>query len=150
MPLHPLELDLDHFLSLPWSDNVRHKLRDAAWDPDTRFLLARQVGDRLAAAAFTGDLPEPLPGGVVALWRKDYLQDAMKSKTQQAVDLVLKNEMTPHAAAALMKVHPSAVYRALTRAQEKQICPCCKQVVRDSFEIDRSVLKNPSGGQDAA
>lgn len=149
MPLHPLELDLDHFLALGWSAGVQAKLREIVWEPHVNFLLARRVDGKLAGTAFSA-LPDPLPDGLVALWRKDYLQNAMKSKTQQAVDLVLKNEMTPHAAAALMKVHPSAVYRALTRAQEKQICPCCKQVVRDSFEIDRSVLKNPSGGQDAA
>lgn len=149
MPIHPLELELADFLALAWSDNVRAKLQELAQQPETQFLIASQKSGKLTASLFT-DLPDPLPDGVVALWRKDYLQTAMKSKTQQAVDLVLKNGMTPHAAAALMDVHASAVYRALARAQEKLICPCCGQVVRDGFTIDQSVLKTPTDGPGAA
>lgn len=149
MPLHPLELELADFLALAWSDPVRAKLKKVAWEPETNFLLAIQRDDRLTATMFT-QLPRQLPAGVVAIWRKDPLQDAVKSKTQQAVDLVLKDGMTPHAAAALMKVHSSAVYRALQRAQEKPLCPCCGQVVREGFTVDRSLLKTPSGGRGAA
>jgi DNA-binding CsgD family transcriptional regulator len=63
-----------------------------------------------------------------------------KSKTQQAIDLV-RQGMTPYAAAQQAGISPSAVYVALKRQQEKAVCPCCGQIVRDGFDINRAVLK---------
>lgn len=66
-----------------------------------------------------------------------------KSKTQQALDLMQQTPgMTAYEAAAAVGVGNAAVYQALRRSKGKTICPCCKQVVRDGFEIDRSVLKD--------
>ncbi len=63
-----------------------------------------------------------------------------KSKTQGALALIEKG-MTPYAAAQEMGIAPSTVYRALGRRQNKDVCPCCGQVVREGFEINRAVLK---------
>lgn len=65
-----------------------------------------------------------------------------KSKTQQALDLLKENPgMTPYEAAAKVGVGNAAVYQAIRRTKGKELCPCCGQVVREGFEIDRSVLK---------
>lgn len=63
-----------------------------------------------------------------------------KSKTQGALELVGKGA-TPYAAAQAMGISPSTVYRALGRRQDKDVCPCCGQVVREGFTINRAVLK---------
>lgn len=63
-----------------------------------------------------------------------------KSKTQGALELIEKGT-TPYAAAQKMGTSPSTVYRAMGRRQDKNVCPCCGQVVREGFEIDRAVLK---------
>ncbi len=66
-----------------------------------------------------------------------------KSKTQQALDLMQQNPgMTAYEAAATVGVGNAAVYQALRRTKGKTICPCCKQVVREGFEIDRSAVKD--------
>lgn len=65
-----------------------------------------------------------------------------KSKTQQALELLKENPgMTPYEAAAKVGVGNAAVYQALRRTKDKEVCPCCGQVVREGFEIDRTVLK---------
>lgn len=66
-----------------------------------------------------------------------------KSKTQWALELIEKG-MTPYAAAQEVGISPSAVYRALGRRQGKDVCPCCGQVVREGFSINRAVLKKPA------
>lgn len=66
----------------------------------------------------------------------------VKSKTQQALELVKENPgMTPYEAAAKVGVGNAAVYQALRRTKDKEVCPCCGQVVREGFEINRAVLK---------
>lgn len=64
-----------------------------------------------------------------------------KSKTQQALDLV-RQGMTPYAAAQQAGVSPSVVYVAIKRQQDKTLCPCCGQVVREGFQINHDVLKD--------
>lgn len=66
-----------------------------------------------------------------------------KSKTQQALELLRKNpDMKPYQAAEIVGVQNAAVYQALSRIKGKELCPCCGQVVREGFEVDRSVLKD--------
>lgn len=66
-----------------------------------------------------------------------------KSKTQQALNLMQQTPgMTAYEAAAAVGVGNAAVYQALRRTKGKTVCPCCNQVVRDGFEINRSVLKD--------
>lgn len=65
-----------------------------------------------------------------------------KSKTQQALELLRENpDMTPYEAAAKIGIGNAAVYQALRRTKGKTMCPCCGQVVREGFEINRAVLK---------
>lgn len=65
-----------------------------------------------------------------------------KSKTQQAIDLMNANPgMTAYAAASQVGVTEQAIYGALKRTQGRKQCPCCGQVVREGFEINRDVLK---------
>lgn len=135
---------LDQFLyDLTWSDNVRHKLRVTADRDDVRYLVAWDNAGKLSASAYTSE-PAEWPATVVAAWRKPTLPELVKSKTQRAVDLV-REGVNPNAAAKQCGVHPSAVYRALTRAQEKPLCPCCGQVVREGFAI-----KTPSAAPASA
>ncbi len=64
-----------------------------------------------------------------------------KSKTQQALDLV-RQGMTPYAAAQQAGISPSVVYVAIKRQQDKTLCPCCGQVARDGFQINHDALKD--------
>jgi len=64
-----------------------------------------------------------------------------KSKTQEALELIQKG-MAPYAAAQQVGISASAVYRALERRQDKELCPCCGQVVREGFAVNREVLKD--------
>lgn len=63
-----------------------------------------------------------------------------KSKTQVALDLVRKG-MTPYSAAKQSGIASSTLYTAMKRQENRELCPCCGQVVREGFEIDRAVLK---------
>lgn len=67
-----------------------------------------------------------------------------KSKTQEALELIQKGA-SPYSAAQEVGISPSAVYRALGRRQDKDVCPCCGQVVREGFQINRDVLKDREG-----
>lgn len=41
----------------------------------------------------------------------------------------------------LLGVGNAAVYQALRRTKGKKVCPCCGQVVREGFEINRAAVK---------
>ena len=70
-----------------------------------------------------------------------------KSKTQQALDLLKANPgMTPYEAAATVGIKNAAVYQAISRTKGKTVCPCCGQVVREGFEINRAALADPEAG----
>ncbi|WP_412478961.1 helix-turn-helix domain-containing protein [Azonexus sp. IMCC34839] len=67
------------------------------------------------------------------------------SKTQQALSLVAQGKTVREAAAKAGITEPT-LYAALKRIKEqseagKERCPCCGQVVREGFEINRDVLK---------
>ncbi len=62
------------------------------------------------------------------------------SKTQSALALVRDGKSVKDAASAA-GVSEATVYIALNRLKGKTLCPCCGQVVREGFEIDRGVLK---------
>lgn len=144
-------LTLNQFLDLAWSDNVRHVLRVKADRDDLLALTASRTGDKLTAQAWT-KWPPAWPSDIVAIWFK-YAppgSDAAKSKTMQAVDLVLDQGLTAYAAAKQIGINQSAVHRALARREGKETCPCCGQVLREGFSIDPSVLKSPSRGPASA
>jgi len=144
-------LTFDAFLDLAWSDNVRHVLRVKADRDDLLALTASRTGDKLTAQAWT-KWPPQWPSDVVAIWCKRPLPDTdvAKSKTMQAVDLVLDQGLTVYAAAKQIGINQSAVHRALARREGKETCPCCGQVLREGFSIDPSVLKSPSRGPASA
>lgn len=144
-------VNLLEFLALPWSDKMRATLRAKVLESDEiQALSAQDNGGRLAVFAHTS-VPDTWPAAVQVVWcRPPFVEPLdVKSKTQKAVDLVNEG-MTPFAAAKEMGIHASAVYRAMTRADEKPLCPCCRQVLRDGFTVDTSVLKSQAGGTDAA
>ena len=62
------------------------------------------------------------------------------SKTQQALAYVAQG-MKIKDAADKAEVAESTLRMAIGRQRGKEVCPCCHQVVREGFEIDRSVLK---------
>lgn len=63
------------------------------------------------------------------------------SKTQQALALVRKG-LPVRIAAEQAGVAEATIYIAMNRLKGKELCPCCGQVVREGFEINRDVLKN--------
>ncbi len=63
------------------------------------------------------------------------------SKTQQALALVRAGKSVKQAAEEA-GIAEATVYIALNRTKGKELCPCCGQVVRDGFEINRDVLKD--------
>ena len=121
-------LDLDNFLyDIPWSDNVRHKLRVVGDRDDVRYLVAWDNAGQPSCSAFTST-PDSWPDTAFAIWSKRG-DDPAKSRTMQAVDLVLEG-MTVYAASKHVCVNESAVHRAMGRRKDKDICPCCNQVIR--------------------
>ena len=63
------------------------------------------------------------------------------SKTQQALRLVSQGVQIK-VAAQQAGVAESTLRMAIGRTKGKEQCPCCGQVVREGFEIDRGVLKD--------
>jgi len=63
-----------------------------------------------------------------------------KSKTQIAIALT-KQGMTPYAAAKQAGIATSTLYNALKRQEDREVCPCCGQVIREGFSINRDALK---------
>lgn len=145
-------LNLSAFLALPWSTAQRSAIQDRVSRPEIQALVAWEKAGRLLCSAYN-EVPSSYPPASMAVWRRTpspQTLEPVKSKTMQALDLILRDGMTPHAAAKAMGVHASAVYRALVRAQEKQLCPCCGQVVREGFTVNRDLLKDPSPAPDGA
>ena len=141
-------LTLDQFLlDLPWSDNVRHVLRTRACRDDLLALTASRQpdGSKLSAQAWT-KWPPAWPSDTVAIWAKRPLPntEAAKSRTMQAVALALDEGLTAYAAAKQVGVNHSAVSRALALREANPVCPCCQQIVRRGFTVDRSILKDPA------
>lgn len=63
------------------------------------------------------------------------------SKTQQALKL-LSRGVAVKAAAEQAGIAESTLRVAMGRTKGKEQCPCCGQVVREGFEMNRDVLKN--------
>jgi DNA-binding CsgD family transcriptional regulator len=64
------------------------------------------------------------------------------SKTQQALALMGSEGIGASEAARRVGIAAGTVLSAVMRMKGKNICPCCSQVVREGFEINRSVLKD--------
>lgn len=62
------------------------------------------------------------------------------SKTQQALRFVSQG-VAIKAAAVQAGIAESTLRMAIGRMKGKELCPCCGQVVREGFEINRDVLK---------
>ena len=118
---------LEQFLDLPWSDNVRHKLRVIADRDDVKHLVASYVDKNLGASVFT-ETPGDWPLNAV-VWTKTV--KVGMSKTMQAVQLVQDEGFTAYAAAKRLGINASAVHRALARREGRAVCPCCNQVIKD-------------------
>lgn len=63
------------------------------------------------------------------------------SKTQQALKLVTQG-VAVKVAAEQSGIAESTLRVAIGRTKGKEQCPCCGQVVREGFEINRDVLKD--------
>ena len=144
-----IDLTLDEFLDgLPWSPSIKSKLRAAMDNDDVVALSAHEKRSGELSARAWGAIPDPWPDGTTAVYRKPAVAiDAApeKSRTMQAVDLVVNSGLTVYAASKQVKVDAAAVHRALARREGRDICPCCGQVVREGFAVDRTVLK--TGGR---
>jgi hypothetical protein len=121
-------MTFDEFIFQDWTDNVRHKLRVVADRDDVRFLVSHLVDGKLTAVVFT-EKPDVWPDNLVGVWSKRG-DDAPKSKTMKALDLVLDDGLTAYAAAKQVGINQSAVHRALKRREGKDLCPTCGQVIR--------------------
>ncbi len=126
-----------------WSAAVKDRLRSLVLREDVKYLVAWDNGGKLSASAYTGK-PLDWPENIVFVWAKDGDDPftEVKSKTMQAVELVLNSGMTAYAAAKEVGINASAVHRALKRREEKLICPCCNQVVQEGFYVNRDLLKD--------
>lgn len=105
-----MQVPLEVFLALGWSESLRHRLADAAADPAVACLVAVEADGRRAVQRFTV-VPDALPAGTVAYWTRQ--ERARRSRTAEAVLLVLRDGLTPYAAAKRAGVKSQAVYRAL-------------------------------------
>lgn len=64
------------------------------------------------------------------------------SKTQQALALMESEGIGASEAARRVGIKAGTVLSAVMRMKGKDVCPCCGQVVRDGFEINRGVLRD--------
>lgn len=64
------------------------------------------------------------------------------SKTQQALSLMASEGIGASDAARRVGIKAGTVLSAVMRMKGKTLCPCCKQIVREGFEIDHTVLKD--------
>lgn len=126
-------LNFDAFLDLGFSDNLRHVLRVTADRDDLKALTAHRKDDKLTAQAWTR-IPRRWPEDALGLWLKRPPLSG-RSRTMRAVDLVLSEGLTVYAAAKRAKVHQSAVHRAIQRRSDKDLCPCCGQVLREGYSV---------------
>ena len=136
-------MSLDEFL-MQFQPAMQQKLRSFVERPDIVALVAiKQPDGRLIAQAFD-EVPEAWPDDVASIYCKVHLpddDDDVKSKTMQALELVADG-MTAYAAAQKLGISQSVISRALSRREGKKLCPCCAQVVREGYKIDKSVLKD--------
>jgi len=65
------------------------------------------------------------------------------SRTQQALALMASEGIGATEAAKRVGIAPGTVLSAVMRMKGKEVCPCCGQVVREGFEVNRSALKDP-------
>lgn len=131
-------LTLEQFLDLPWSDNVRHKLRTAVADREEVVMIAWDNAGKLSASVFTA-MPDVMPDNTKAFWVKTAAPASSGlSKTMQAVQLVQAEGLTPYAAAKQVGINASAVHRALARREGRDVCPHCNQVIKDPAGLPAS------------
>ena len=137
--------NLEDFVS-QFGAAMQVKLRDYAARDDIQVLVAWDNAGKLSVSAFT-QIPDEWPEATVAFFSKLPVPQAVadvaevvKSKTMQAIDLVAQG-MTAYAAAKQVGISRSAVHRALSRRDGKDLCPCCGQVVRAGFSV-----KDPAAG----
>ena len=125
---------LDEFLQTNgWSENLKNKLRETAEKPELKYLVAWDNIGQMSASAYTAK-PDEWPETAVAVWSKDKdLDPATKSRTMLAVDLVEKENYSVYGAAKALGINQSAIHRAIKRREDKDICPCCNQVIRNQF-----------------
>ena len=88
------------------------------------------------------DKAEPFAFAAESLAAVEQAATAPYASVVAAAGTVVPSLAAAYEAAVAVGVGNAAVYQALRRTKGKTICPCCKQVVRDGFEIDRSVLKD--------
>lgn len=112
--------DEDHRTVVAYGQACKHKTFEAA----------QAFHGRGAVAHYCPTMPAPVT-----------IPAMPKSRTMKALDLVLIDGLTAYAAAKQVGINPSAVTRALQRREDKPLCPCCGQIVREGFKVDRSVLK---------
>lgn len=68
------------------------------------------------------------------------------SRTALAVRRVQAGEKVQEVARAL-EISASAIYAQIKREEGVKRCPCCGQVVKEGFKIDRTTLKTEVKGR---
>lgn len=146
------QLNLRDFL-FQFQPGMQVKLQNYLAREDLNVFAAFEVSPgKLSVSAFSG-FPAEWPNRTVSVYCKQGLRlepeapqtpevedDMTQSKTMKALALIEKG-LTPYAAAQQVGVSRQAVYRAIARREDKDLCPCCGQVVREGFKIDKSIIK---------
>lgn len=131
-----IQLSFNDFIdTIGWSEVVKDKLRSIALRGDVKYLAAWDNAGKPSASAFT-ERPDQWPANLIGVWssRGDDPFLPTKSKTMQAINLVTEDKMSVYAAAKQLDINPSAVHRAIARRADKEICPCCHQVIRNPIQ----------------
>ena len=61
------------------------------------------------------------------------------SKTQIAVARVLAGEKAPTVGKEL-GISSTAIYQSIKRREGKETCPCCNQIIREGFKLNKKDL----------
>lgn len=103
-----MRLSLEAFLALGWSAKLLHQLAALAVDPAVGCLSAHHANGRITAQRWD-TAPSTWPADTIGYW----IKQTARSRTAVAVLLVLRDGLTPYAAAKRAGVSSQAVYQAL-------------------------------------
>ena len=134
LPMNALKLTQQEFIDLPWTEKKRQRIKEIIDCSNFLVLTAIHRDNDLKLFAFE-ELPESFDDDTVGLFYLPEVSLKGLSRTQKAIRLVTKKGYSVNKASKLIGINHAAVFKALKRRENKEVCPSCNQVVREGFTV---------------
>ena len=134
MTTSTLDLSEQEFLDLPWKDSIKEKLKDLINCSDYKVLCAVLEDNKLKAVGFQ-EFPDSYPEETVGMFHLPDVSLVGLSKTQKAIRLVEQKGYSVNKASKEVGINHAAVFKAIKRRKDKEVCPTCNQIVRKGFSV---------------